>query len=757
MSPIVAPSPRVRQHADAFSITYRRTSPVGWPVIASLGADSEAIDCATAIGVENSLAGIGCPEGARTLVDVLRHRAAHQAEQRAYTFLADGEARETHVTYAELDRSARALAATLQERTEQGDRVLLMYPPGLDFVTAFLGCIYAGLVPVPVNPPRSNRHAGRVRAVVADAGAALALTDSASRAKIEQALTSGTPDASSGGYQVLATDTVDIDAADRWREVAIAPEAPAFLQYTSGSTGAPKGVIVTHANIMANEAAISIALRLEADSVGVSWLPMFHDMGLIGGVLNPLYGGYKCILMAPTHFLQDPMRWLRAISRYRGTITAAPNFAYELCLKAAKTADLATLDLSSWRVALNGAEPVRAETLERFTQTFAPCGFVPETHYPSYGLAEVTLLVAGGHAAAAPLVLDLDADALGEGKATPGQGGRVRRVVGCGKALGTRVVIVNPETGIARSSGEVGEVWVSSPSVAAGYWGRPEETQTTFGARLSDTGEGPFLRTGDLGFLTEAGDLVITGRCKDLVVIRGRNIYPQDVELAIERVASFIRPNTCAVFGMEVDGEEVLGAMIEADRALAHQLEAEERSGVEDLISRIRQAVAEEFDLTLHTVAVVKPGSFPRTSSGKVQRSACRQELAGAREHTLFVCRRAKRSEPAVRLESTPSLAYDRRQGGLRPEGALVSETLQGVKRAVAEVCGIACAAVRDEAFLIAYDIDSLRKVELLMALEETFGIEAAESDPRLLDVRTVRDLATFICRIRQERLKSAA
>jgi acyl carrier protein len=515
--------------------------------------------------------------------------------------------------------------------------------------------------------------------------------------------------------------------------------------------------MVTHANIMANEAAISIALRLATGDVGVSWLPMFHDMGLIGGVLNPLYGGYPCVMMAPTHFLQDPMRWLRAISRYRATVTAAPNFAFDLCLKAVKPADLATLDLSSWRVGLNGAEPVRAETLDRFTETFAPCGFRPEMHYPSYGLAEVTLLVTGGHAAAAPMVLDLDADALGEGRATRAQGGRVRRLVGCGRAIGARVVIASPETGAARAAGEVGEVWVSSPSVAAGYWGRPEETRQTFGAYLG-TGEGPFLRTGDLGFLTPEGDLFITGRCKDLVVIRGRNIYPQDVELAIERLATFIRPNTCAVFGVEVDGEEALGAVIEADRALARELEAEERSGVEDLITRIRQAVAEEFDLTLHTVGVVKPGAFPRTSSGKVQRSACKWELEVGRENTLYVSRRAPRPEPVARRESAPTSVYDRRQGGMRTEAvSMAAETLNGVKNAIAEVCGIAVAAVREEAFLIAYDIDSLRTVELLLALEETFGVETSENDPRLQEVRTVRDLATLVGRLRQEKLKTAA
>ncbi len=758
MSSTTAPLHRTRTPADGIAISYLRTPATGSiaisPAVNRLGGQGNG-DLRNAL---RQVAEVGCPSDARHLVDVLRHRARHQADVRAYTFLADGETRELVATYADLDRSARAIAATLQAQVEPGDRVLLMYPPGLAFVSAFLGCLYAGVVAVPLNPPRSNRHVGRVHAVVADAGAALALTDAASRAKIEQALTGDLSSTAFPACRVIASDAIDLAMADAWTEVEIAPDAPAFLQYTSGSTGTPKGVRVTHANLMANEAAITAAVEVRPGDVNVMWLPMYHDMGLIGGVLNPLHAGYPCVMMAPTQFLQDPMRWLRAISRYRGSISAAPNFAYELCLKAVKADDVATLDLSSWRLGLNGAEPVRADTLERFTETFAPAGFRAATHYPSYGLAEATLFVTGGRVDAAPVVLDADIDALGEGRVAPAQGDRVRRLVGCGRPVGAEVVIANPATGARCAAGEVGEIWISGPSVAAGYWRRPEETERTFGARLAGTGEGPFLRTGDLGVLTADGELFVTGRCKDLVVIRGRNIYPQDVERAIERLASFVRPNTCAVFGVEVDGEEALGAVIEADRALAHQLEAEQQAGVEDLITRIRQAVAEEFDVTLHAIGFVKPGTFPRTSSGKVQRSACKRELEEGRENTLYVSRRATRAEAAARREASAPSMYDRRHTPLRNEAvSLAAETLNGVKRAIAEVCGIAIATVREEAFLIAYDIDSLRTVELLLALEETFGIEAAESDPRLQDVRTVRDLATFIGRIRQERLKSAA
>jgi acyl carrier protein len=752
----MAVSPTIAPHR-------RTTGPLGVPAIAPEQSAPRVPEHPAATSRPESLAGtstdaIGCPAGARTLVDVLRHRATHQPSRWAYTFLADGEEREVTVTYAELDRKARAVAASIAGSATPGDRALLMYPAGLEFVTAFMGCLYAGVVPVPLNPPRSNRHIGRVRAVIADASTTLALTDRATRTKVEQALACDTPGSEPTACVVVETDAVDLAAADRWREVAIAPHAPAFLQYTSGSTGTPKGVMVTHANIMANEAAISGAVRLEAGDVGAGWLPMYHDMGLIGAVLNPLYGGYPMVLMAPTHFLQEPMRWLRAISRYRCTMSAAPNFAFELCLKAVKPTDLAELDLSSWRIALNGAEPVRAETLTRFTDAFRPCGFAPETHFPSYGLAEGTLLVTAGRPDAAPVVMDVDVDALGSGRAVAPAGPRSRRLVGCGTPAGSRVVIVQPETRRARACGEVGEIWVSGASVAAGYWNRPEESAQTFGARLSDTGEGPFLRTGDLGFVNADGEVFVTGRCKDVVVIRGRNIYPQDIEAAIERTAPFVRPNTCAVFGVEVDGEETIGALIEADRALAHRLMAEQQSGVEDLVASIRQAVSEEFDVMLHTIGFVKPGSFPRTSSGKVQRSACKQELGESRENTLYVSKRVSRPTPVARREQAAPLAYDRRQGGMRADAkSLATETADRVKRVIAEVCGIAVATVRDEAFLIAYDIDSLRTVELLLALEEAFGIEASENDPRLQEVRSVRDLAAFVAQLRQDRSGVAA
>ena len=756
MSPSTATLNRARHTAELPAIGYSRTRFTGsQPVAARRITPVEHVE---SIPLLRQITGVGCPADARSLVDVLRYRAANQGECRAYTFLADGESRESAMTYAQLDESARAVAATLQGRIAAGDRVLLMFPPGLSFVSAFLGCLYAGGVPVPLNPPRSNRHMNRVHAVVADAGAAIALTDSASASKIAQALAG---DALAGGAQactVIAVDTIEASAAADWRPIEIAPESPAFLQYTSGSTGTPKGVVVTHANLMANEAAITEGAAIRQGDVGVIWLPMYHDMGLIGGVLNPLYCGYPCVLMAPTQFLQDPIRWLRAITRYRGTVSAAPNFALELCLKSIKPADLHALDLSSWRVGLNGAEPVRAETLERFTTVFGRCGFDAETHYPSYGLAEATLFVTGGRVDAEALLLAVAAAALGDGRAARAEeGAKARRLVGCGRAVGCRVVIADPMSGATRALGEVGEIWIAGPSVAAGYWGRPVETEQTFNARLSDTGEGPFLRTGDLGFLGDDGELFVTGRCKDLVVIRGRNIYPQDVEQAIERLAAFIKPNTCAVFGVEIDGEEALGALIEADRALAHQLESDQRAGVEELITRIRQAVAEEFDVSLATIGFVKPGTFPRTSSGKVQRSACKNEIEEARENTLFVSSRAPRAERAAPRESALASGYDRRARGQQSDASLAADTLQGVKAAVAEVCGIASTTVRDEAFLIAYDIDSLRKVELLLALEETFGVKAEESDPQLLDVRTVRDLATFICRIRQENLKSAA
>ncbi len=548
------------------------------------------------------------------LADLLRHRAEHEPDRTAYVFLEDGTDETERLSYGALDARARAVAALLQERTRPGDRVLLLHPPGLDFVAAFYGCFYAGTIAVPTYPPVGEALAARVQAVAADAEPAVALTVGSARdglAAWAEALT--------GGTLPVLDSTAPGPAPDDWHPRTAAAGDVAFLQYTSGSTGAPKGVMVSHANLVANLRMITDAVGLRPDRTIVSWLPLFHDMGLIGKVMGALYSGAPAVLMPPWTFLRRPIRWLEAVSRYRGYATASPNFGYELCVRKTTPEERADLDLSSWGVALNGAEPVRARTLERFAEAFAPHGFRREALFPTYGLAEATLFVSGGPAGTGYETTTLDPDALQQHRVAPSDEGH--RIVGCGSAgWGEQeVAIVDPEARRRCAPGEVGEVWVAGPHVAQGYWSRPEATAETFDARIDGEPErGPFLRTGDLGFLRD-GDLFVTGRLKDLLIVRGRNHYPQDVEAVAEAAHPALRPGCAAAFAVEEDGEERLVVVQEVYRRAQKDLDGEAVAGA------VREAVGERAGLAAHAVVLIEEGALPKTSSGKVQRRACRR------------------------------------------------------------------------------------------------------------------------------------
>ncbi|HVR98103.1 MAG TPA: fatty acyl-AMP ligase, partial [Thermoanaerobaculia bacterium] len=475
------------------------------------------------------------------LTTALGQRAERTPDRTAYIFLADGEEEQDRLTYSALDARARAIAAVLGRSFAPGERVLLLYPPGLDFIAAFFGCLYTGLIAVPAYPPRSPRMMPRLLAILADAQPAAALASAAALQRVRGWL-ERTPEAA--GLPWLATDEID-PAPAGWEPAAPAGDAVAFLQYTSGSTSTPKGVMVTHDNLLHNQVLIRDACGHSEQSVFVSWLPPYHDLGLIGNLLQSTFVGGSCVLMAPTAFLQRPARWLEAVSRYGATTSGGPNFAWDLCVRKVSPEQRRDLDLSRWEVAFNGAEPVRAETLAAFSATFAGCGFRPGAFYPCYGLAEATLMVSGGR---------------------PGEERAVRRQrVSCGPALaGQELAIVDPATGERRGAGEVGEIWLAGPSVVAGYWRRPEETAAAFGARLKD-GSGPFLRTGDLGFL-EDGELFIAGRLKDLIILRGRNHYPQDIEATAMASHPELGGGLAAAFPVERDGEERLVVVLEIGR-----------------------------------------------------------------------------------------------------------------------------------------------------------------------------------------------
>lgn len=549
------------------------------------------------------------------LVELLRQRALKQAEQTAYTFLADGEAAGTALTYAALDRRARALAAHLQQLKAAGERVLLLYQPGLEYIVAYFGCLYAGAVAVPAYAPRHNRHLARLQAIASDAAAQLALS---TRNFCEQAAARPASESGLGRLRWVASDCIPEAQADEWTEVEIEGDSLAYLQYTSGSTAVPKGVMVTHGNLMHNSEYIARGFDHSPASVSLSWLPHFHDMGLLDGIIQPLYNGFPAFLMSPSTFLQQPYLWLQAISRLAVTHSGGPNFAYDLCVRSVSDAQLDALDLCSWRVAYNGAEPIRSESLERFAARFAPSGFRRSAFYPAYGLAEATLKVTGGSLSEEPVFFVTQGDALRQNRVVQAEAGdpQATTLVGVGRpSLEMSVRIVDPETLRECPPDWIGEIWVAGSSVARGYWNRPTETGETFHARLADTGEGPYLRTGDLGFLKD-GELYVAGRLKDLIIIRGLNHYPQDIELTVEQSNRFLRPGCGAAFSIGVEGEERLVVVQELGRRQPPDAAA--------VIADIRRAVSEGHELQAYAVVLVKLGGVPKTSSGKLRRRACR-------------------------------------------------------------------------------------------------------------------------------------
>ncbi|MBD2165167.1 fatty acyl-AMP ligase [Calothrix membranacea FACHB-236] len=554
-----------------------------------------------------------------TLVDLLEYRASHQPEQTAYTFLADGITADSSFTYGELHQKAQAIAAYLQSQKAYQERVLLLYPPGLDFAAAFFGCLYAGAVAVPAYPPRPNQSIARLQAIAANAQAKIALTTQAVLALVQPQLQEFVDLRS---LQWQATDNLNQNWAHDWRRVEVSSDSLAFLQYTSGSTSTPKGVMISHANLLHNSSLIYQSFQHSSESRGVIWLPAYHDMGLIGGILQPLYGGFPVFLMSPMIFLQKPFYWLQAISRYRATTSGSPNFAYDLCVRKITPEQRATLDLSSWEVAFNGAEPVRAETMEQFATLFAPCGFRREAFYPCYGMAETTLIIAGGDKAALPTVETVEENALKQHQVIPSDNHLdSQNIVSCGQTLANlQVVIVNPENLTPCSPNEVGEIWVSGASVAQGYWHNPQATKEYFQAYLADSQQGPFLRTGDLGFLHQ-GELFVTGRLKDLIIIRGRNYYPQDIELTVAQAHPSLKLGAGAAFTIERENGARLVIVQEVERQYLRHL------NVAEVVGKIREAVLQQHELQIHTVALIKTATLPKTSSGKVQRYACREQF----------------------------------------------------------------------------------------------------------------------------------
>jgi len=572
---------------------------------------------------------------AATLVDLLQIRAESQPHQTIYKFLIDGETESVSLTYQQLEKKAKAIAAYLQSVCSPQDRVLLLFPAGLDYITAFFGCLYAGVIAIPAYPPRPNRSLNRIHNILENAQTSVALTNSETLQGLERQLASATE---LQNLRWITTDAIDDAAALSWQQPNVSESDIAFLQYTSGSTAEPKGVRIAYKNLLHNLDAIHNCFRHSAQSKGVIWLPPYHDMGLIGGVLQPLFGDFPVTLMSPLMFLQNPLRWLKAISRDGATTSGGPNFAYDLCVRKFKPEQLRGLDLSTWQVAFNGAEPINHETLAKFAETFAPYGFDYNAFYPCYGMAEATLIISGGSKNASIVTQTVRGKALEQNKIAIADANEPHphTLVSCGQSLkDQKLAIANPETLTTCPPGEVGEIWVSGASIAQGYWRQPEITTATFEAYLQDTGEGPYLRTGDLGFI-DRGELFFTGRLKDMIVIKGRNHYPQDIEKTVEETSSWIRPSCVASFSVDLQGEEKLVVLAEVERkywssnrtkAKGSGSASAEIMTVKELTQTIRREISKNHDLQVYATLLLKPGSLPKTSSGKIQRHACRTDF----------------------------------------------------------------------------------------------------------------------------------
>jgi acyl-CoA synthetase (AMP-forming)/AMP-acid ligase II/alkylation response protein AidB-like acyl-CoA dehydrogenase/acyl carrier protein len=551
------------------------------------------------------------------LVDLLRERAQVQPDTLACRYLGEDEEVRAELSYARFDEQARAIAARLQGLGVAGESAVLLYPPGLEFLAAFFGCLYAGVVAVPLPVPRVKASLTQFLGIVHDLNVRVVLTTETSMSRLTRL---EIPELDT--LMCLATETTPADTALAWQPPAVSGEGVAYLQYTSGSTANRKGVVIRHANVLANLRGIGERFRHHEASVCVNWLPHTHDLGLVSGMLQPILHGHPNVLMSPTAFVQQPVRWLNAITRYRGTYTNSPNFGYDACVRRTTEEQRAGLDLSSWLVALNGAEPVRWQTVDEFTALFAPCGFRREAMYPAYGLAEATLVVSGGLRDALPVAVNLDASALEQDRVVESRAASgVRTMVGCGHALQeTEIAIVDPQTRQTRAAKEIGEIWVRGPGVAGGYWQRDDDTEATFLARRADDPLNTYLRTGDLGFLRD-GELFITGRLKDLIIVRGANHYPQDIEWTVEQSHVAFRAGCSGAFSLPVDGTEQLVVVAELERDYLRTIEPRE------IWLTARRAVAEMHDLQLHTLVLLKTGTVPRTTSGKIQRRQCRADF----------------------------------------------------------------------------------------------------------------------------------
>ena len=656
------------------------------------------------------------PAHCHSLIELLQSRATLHPDKVAFTFLPDGGGEGIAVTYGQLNERAMSAAVRFRTVIEPGDRALMLFPSGLEFIYAFFGCLYGGIIAVPAYPPRRNQNMGRLKSIIEDCDPSLVLTTS-------KLLTVAEPlFAETEGLDQIPFMGVDLDqptAVEEWQDPNASEDTLAFLQYTSGSTGNPKGVMVSHGNLIYNEAMITHSFASEADDVSVSWLPMFHDMGLIGTTIQPLYVGATSVFMSPASFLQKPLRWLQAISDYRGTAICAPNFAYELCVSQVTAEQKAQLDLSSLKIALSGAEAVRPETLEAFIEAFAPCGFKAGAFNPTFGLAEATLMVSSALAENRPHFIRVEAEAMANNRIVAVESDSdvksVRLVSNGISPLDAELAIVDPSTLQELDEGLVGEIWSSGPHIAKGYWRKDDATQETFQA-FTQAGKGPFMRTGDLGCLVD-GELYITGRQKDVIIIRGRNHYPQDVEYTVQQSHVALKSDAGAAFTVEVDGEERLVVVQEVERKYRMRL-------VTDVVSAaIRQAVAENHEIQVHTIVFLKPGSILKTSSGKIQRSSNRTAFLEESLAPIAVSSLQQEQGEDSKKEIEEALSLEKEEWLALNDADREARLVLYLKAAIASEIGEKIDRIKDDISLMGLGIDSLQITQLFTRLRDRFEI----------------------------------
>lgn len=669
------------------------------------------------------------------LLERLRYWAVALPDRVAFRFLDGGEDEADSLTYSQLDQKARAIASNLVSRGFAGKSALMLYQPGLEFITAFFGCHYAGVIPIPAYPPRRNRNMGRISAISINAEASVALTTS-NIIKRSQGSLGKEP-----GLQHIpwvATETIADEYANDWVNPIIRPDDIGLIQYTSGSTGSPKGVMLTHENLLANCRLIARAFGVKpAVAKCCSWLPVYHDMGLIGGILNPLYSALEETLMSPIAFLTRPSRWLRAISKYGATCSGGPNFAFGLCTMKIKPEDCVGLDLSSWKVAFNGAEPVRHDVMRKFAEKFEPYGFDYKAFYPCYGMAETTLIVTGGLQVEPPVVRYFDKNELVEHRVVSAEPGdkNAKPLVGCGAVIEEEeVLIVHPETRRKLPDDQIGEIWINSPSCGKGYWRREKETQESFKAKLNPDNGKVYVRSGDLGFM-DNGEVFVAGRLKDMIIVRGVNRYPQDIEATVETCHPLTRSGGSAAFAVTRWDREHLVVVCEIERSQT----AADSQGI---IDAIRATVTDEHELPPDAIVLVRAYSVPKTSSGKVQRHACKRRFEDDSKEYVIARWCAWDDSQVDDVNSTEALSavvdgIDLANEDLAP--AVVNAVIHFVK----QVGEDRAKSVNLDTNIVHLGLDSLERLDVAESLQTMFG--GRVPDDVLQEIETVRQVAAAV------------